>query len=268
MITDVKDMLPDRSRVTNKGDCGRLLVVGGGSGMAGAPCFAAEAAYRFGVGLVEVSTHDDNRIPIQILIPEAIASPWSGFDIKKTVGADAIALGVGMGKSNEAYSLVDRILSSLCRPAVIDADALNIMSENPELLGYLGESTVVTPHIKEFSRLTGKSIDEIKKDTVSSAVGFAVKYGTNIVLKDSVSVVALCDGTYRTVTSGDSTLSKGGSGDILTGMIGSLLAQGLPIGDAAYNAAHLHGLAGKAAGESCGQRSALARDVLNELRFK
>ncbi len=256
--------LPDRAHVTNKGDCGRLLVVGGDSGMAGAVAFTAESAYRMGVGLVNVLTHGDNRIPIQILVPEAIASLWGDGSIKFD-SCSAVAIGVGMGKSDMARKLFYRIISCSMAPTVIDADGLNILADTPELFEFIGENTVLTPHIMEFSRLSGKSVAEIKKDSVSSAREFALRYSTNVILKDKVSVIVLADGTTFLNESGNSTLSKGGSGDILTGMIASLLAQGMSISKALPAAAYLHGLCGVRAGEKLTQRSALARDVISTI---
>lgn len=257
--------LPDRAAVTNKGDCGKLLVAGGDVGMVGAVSFAAEAAYRSGVGLVEVLTHPDNRIPVQTLIPEAIASFWGQWDHKRLGTYSAVTVGVGMGKGETARRLLDRILTSVKAPAVIDADALNIISDTPDLKGRLNANTVITPHIMEFSRLTGLSVAEIKQDTVSAAAAFAKDHGTNVVLKDKNTVTALADGTVLVNTTGDTTLSKGGSGDVLAGLIGSLLAQGLPIEQAVPYGVHLHGRAGERAGRRLGVRGALARDVIAEL---
>ncbi|MBR6632911.1 MAG: NAD(P)H-hydrate dehydratase [Clostridia bacterium] len=261
--SDVK--LPDRDTVTNKGDCGRLLVFGGDRGMAGAAYFSAESAYRSGTGLVEILTHPDNRIPIQTLIPEAIASFWDQWDAKRINSYSALTVGVGLGKSDIARKLLYRILSVVRKPTVIDADALNIISDTHELLGFLGTHTVLTPHLLEFSRLTGVSVDGISKDTFAYAQDFAKRYNTNLVLKDKISVIALANGeTFANVT-GDSTLSKGGSGDVLAGLIGSLLAQGMPMERAVPTAVFLHGRAGEQAGKRWGVRGALARDLLKEL---
>lgn len=255
--------LPDRKNVTNKGDCGKLLVVGGDVGMAGAVCFAAEAAYRSGVGLVTVYTHPENRIPVQTLIPEAVVSFW---DNNLSVNSySAVAVGVGMGRSDTARRLLDSILTTSHVPTIIDADALNIISDTEELFSYLSENTVLTPHVMEFSRLSGLSVKEIKNDPISVASTFVREHHTNLVLKDKESVVALSDGTVYVNTTGDSTLSKGGSGDILAGLVGSLIAQGLPIAAALPRAVWLHGKAGERAGEQYGVRGALARDVIKEL---
>lgn len=263
--SDIK--LPDRADVTNKGDCGRLLVVGGDVGMVGAVCFAAESAYRSGTGLVEVLTHPDNRIPVQTLIPEAIVSFWEQWDARRLNNSSAVTVGVGMGKSKTARLMLERILSQARVPIVIDADALNIISETEELFRFLGKNTVLTPHMLEFSRLSGLPVDEIKKDPISAARNFSFKYGTNLVLKDRESVIVLSDGTVYVNTTGNSTLSKGGSGDVLAGLVGSFIAQSIPIEKALPYAVYLHGRAGERAGEHFGVRGALARDVIKELAY-
>ena len=175
-----------------------------------------------------------------------------------------MTIGVGMGKSDEARRLLSRLLPS-SHPTVLDADALNIMADTPELLGLLGENTVLTPHLREFSRLTGKSVDEIKNEPLALAREFCERYNTNLVLKDKVSFIVLADGRAFANTTGNSTLSKGGSGDILAGLIGSLLAQGMTMEKALPTATFLHGKAGERAGELFGQRGALARDVIAQI---
>ena len=265
LITREDVKLPDRTYVTNKGDCGKLLIVGGGRGMAGAPSFSAEAAYRSGVGLVEVLTHGDNRIPLQILIPEAVVSFWDEWDIKRLKSYSALVIGVGMGKDDTSRRLLSRLLERVKVPTVLDADALNIISDMTELKEQLGENTVLTPHLMEFSRLTGLDINTIKEDPLNHAREFCKRYGTNLVLKNKTTHIVLSDGSAFVNTTGDSTLSKGGSGDILAGLTGSLLAQKIPMRDALCTAVFLHGKAGERAGEKFGQRGALARDVILSL---
>ncbi len=263
-ITQGDISLPDRSKVTNKGDCGKLLIVGGDVGMAGAPSFSAEAAYRSGTGLVEILCHKENRIPLQLLIPEAILSFWGEWDYRKINSYSAIVVGVGMGKSDTARALLSRLLNS-SSPTVVDADAINIIADTPELLDTLGNNTVLTPHLMEFSRLTSESVDEIKKDTVSMAKAFAEKHKTNLVLKDKNTVVALSNGDVYVNETGNSTLSKGGTGDILAGLIGSFLAQGQSVAQSVLSAVFLHGKAGERAGERFGEHGALARDIILEI---
>lgn len=259
-LEDIK--LPDRSLVTNKGDAGRVLVIGGDCGMAGAVAFSAESAYRSGAGLVEVSSHIDNRIVLQTLIPEAVFSCWEKPALKK---ADAIVLGVGMGKSVTASRIVERILSESTVPTVLDADALNLMAENPDLMKLLSPKTAVTPHVAELSRLTGLDITYVKDNLQRVAVDFATKYNTNIIAKSDVSYIALHNGEVYRNTTGNSSLSTGGSGDILTGIIAAFLAGGLEMERALTYAAYLHGKAGERAGETLGERSVMARDIIKEL---
>ncbi|MBQ7898112.1 MAG: NAD(P)H-hydrate dehydratase [Clostridia bacterium] len=257
---DIK--LPDRSLVTNKGDAGRILVIGGDRGMAGAVAFSAESAYRSGAGLVEICSHKDNRVVLQTLIPEAIFSDWESLDLKK---ADAIVLGVGMGKSVAASRIVERVLTESRVPTVVDADALNLMAENPDLLTLLSPKNVVTPHVAELSRLMSLDVSYVKNNLEKAATDFASEYNTNIIAKSNVSYVALYNGELYRNTTGNSSLSTGGSGDVLTGIISAFLAGGLPIEEAVPYSAFLHGKAGERAGERLGERSVMARDIIDAI---
>ena len=262
--TKIDITLPSRSLVTNKGDAGKVLVIGSDIGMAGASYFSAEAAYRCGAGLVEISSHPENRMVFQTLIPEAIFSDWSTAKIN----ADAIVLGVGLGRSDFASRLTERVLTLKKAFTVVDADALNIMAENKDLLNLLSPDTVVTPHIKEMSRLTGLEVEYILENPEKVALEFSKKYNTNVVLKNKVTYVALADGDIYENREGSSALSKGGSGDILTGVIASLVAQGVKVKEAIVYGVYIHSLAGRVAGEKLGERRVLARDILNELTLQ
>lgn len=260
--TNIDITLPDRSLVTNKGDAGKVVIIGSDSGMAGASCFSAEASYRCGAGLVEIMSHPENRVVLQTLIPEAIFTDWNCMSVSK---ADAIVLGVGMGKSDFAVRLVEKVLTEQKCFTVIDADALNIMAENKELLNLLSPKTAVTPHIKEMSRLTDLDEKYITENPIIVAQDFSKKYNTNVVLKNKVTYIALSDGEVYCNTEGSSALSKGGSGDILTGVIASLVAQGVKVNEAIPYGVYIHSLAGRLAGEKLGERRVLARDIINEL---
>ena len=261
-ITKKDILLPDRSLVTNKGDAGRVLVIGGDCGMAGAPFFSAEAAYRCGAGLVEVSTHPENRVIIQTLIPEAVWTEWKCANIKK---ADCIVIGVGLGKSCEAVRLLERVLTSSKVPLVVDADAVNIIAENPDLLSLLHEKTVLTPHVGELSRLTGLDAKYVSENLDKVTLDFAKKYKTNIVGKSKVSYIALANGDLYKNTRGSSALSKGGTGDVLTGIISSLIAGGVEMERAIPEGVFIHSMAGERAGEIYGERGALTRDIIKAL---
>ncbi len=260
--TNIEISLPDRTLVTNKGDAGKVLIIGSDKGMAGASYFSAEASYRCGAGLVEIMSHPENRTVLQTLIPEAIFTDWNSSKINK---ADAVVIGVGIGKSDFAVRLLEKVLTLKKAFTVIDADALNIMSENKDLLNLLSPKTVITPHIREMSRLTGLDAEYILDNPVKVAEDFSQKYNTNVVLKNKVTYIALSDGEVFCNKEGSSALSKGGSGDILTGVIASFVAQGVEVKKAIPYSVYLHSLAGKRAGEKLGERSTLARDILNEL---
>ncbi len=261
-ITEKDIVLADRSLVTNKGDAGRVLIIGGDKGMAGAPSFSAEAAYRCGAGLVEVSTHPDNRVIIQTLVPEAVWTEWQNACIKK---ADSIVIGVGLGKKSEAVRLLERVLTASKVPLVIDADAINIIAENLDLLTLLHENTVLTPHLGELSRLTGLDVKYISENPDKVALGFAKKYKTNIVAKSKVSYIALSNGDIYKNTRGSSALSKGGTGDVLTGIMAALIAGGVEMEKAIPEAVLIHAIAGERAGELYGERGALTRDIIKAL---
>ncbi len=250
--------LSERKNITNKGDAGRVLVIGGDVGMAGAVAFSAESAYRMGSGLVEVSSHIENRTILQTLIPEAIFSEWGKESLEK---AGAIVIGVGMGKSTVASRLLERVLMSAKCPVVIDADALNLMSENRELLSLLSENTVVTPHVGELSRLAEKPVQDLEK-TVSD---FAKEYKTYAVGKSNISFIAFPDGSTLKHDFPNPTLSKGGTGDILTGIIASLLAEKMPMNEALPLALSIHSEIGERARERYGERGAIARDIIREI---
>lgn len=257
---DIK--LPSRSLVTNKGDAGRVLIIGGDVGMAGAVAFSAEASYRSGAGLVEVSSHIDNRIVLQTLIPEAIFSSWENASLSQ---AKAVVIGVGMGRSTFALRTLERVLTRCSLPLVVDADAINLIAENDDFFALLNDRMVLTPHIAEFSRLTGLSFDEIKKNPEKCATDFVKKYNVNLVLKDKETVIALSDGSVYMNKSGSSALSKGGTGDVLTGIIASFIAQGVSLENATVWATFIHGKAGELAGERLGERGTMARDIIMEI---
>ncbi len=258
-------LLPDRSRVTNKGDCGRILVVGSDSGMAGASIFSAMAAQRTGAGLVELMTHADNRTVVQTLMPEAIYMPFDNLNKLSFDRYTCTTIGMGLGQSVFAHRVLEHVILKCHTPLVIDADGINILSHTPHLLEKLPRGTVLTPHLMEFSRLTGERVDDIKKNKLSLARDFADKYGVTLVLKDAETVVTFPDQDMILVSSGDSTLSKGGSGDILSGMIASLIGQGMERERAVPTAVYLHGLAGKRTGERLTPYGALARDIIEEI---
>ena len=271
-VTDdafVRTALPRRRPDSHKGTYGRVLAIAGSPGMCGAAYLSSLAAYRSVAGLVEVFTSDVNVPIIQAKLPEAVASPWGDFPaalVRERVKlASAVVLGPGLGQSDNARAIVEEVLFSEA-PMVIDADALNLIAEHEELQGILrardavGSLTVVTPHPAEMARLTKTSVADVVADPVENAAAFAEEYGVICLLKGAVT--AISDGTKVLLnTTGCSAMSKGGSGDVLAGVIAALMAQGADALSAAAVGAYLHGRAGEAAAARVGEYSVLASEI-------
>ena len=262
--------MPRRSPSSNKGDFGKVLIVAGAENMAGAAYLSALAAYRSGAGLVRIFTTEKNRIILQTLIPEAVLITYSTEeDIKALLpeaarSSDSLVIGPGLSKSSIASLILETVLKSAVCPLIIDADALNLISENEELWKYIGKNTVITPHMGEMSRLTGKSISSLKSNAIESALSLAREKGVICCMKDAASVISDGNRVYI-CKSGCSALSKGGSGDVLTGILASLAAQKTDLFEASCMGAFLHGKAGTIASEKLTEYSLLARDIAENI---
>lgn len=267
------DLAPllDRPAYANKGTFGRVLVVGGASGMCGAAYFAAQTAYRAGAGLCEVMTHPDNRIPMQTLLPEAVFSPWTTDEallVATLDRADAVVLGCGLGQLSEALTLTERIVRLCQKPLVLDADALNLLAAHKPLQDAVRarkHTTVLTPHLGEASRLSGLKTNGIASDMLTVSRDLAKTTNSTCILKDARTVIS--DGTSCYIQShGNSGMATGGSGDCLAGLVGSLLAQHRnrtdlsPAHLAAFSVL-LHAMAGDTAADALGQHAVMASDI-------
>ena len=264
-------LLPKRPAHSNKGTFGKLLVIAGSVNMAGAAIFAAKAAYRCGVGLVKVFTQEANRNIIQQTIPEALVSTYSeSLDKEKLIAdiqwADAIVIGPGLGQSALAKAMVEIVRTAAGVPVVWDADGINILSENTDDLMLPHTEYILTPHIGEFSRLVKKSIPWIQEHLIESAIDFARTYDVICVLKDFRTVSANPYGTSYLNLSGNNGMATGGSGDVLAGVIGALLSQGVNGIEASAIGAYIHGLAGDTAREKMGTHSIMASDIIDALK--
>ena len=171
-------ILPKRTQSSNKGTYGRLLVIGGSDGMCGAPYFTAKAAYRSGVGLVEIFSSAENRIPLQTLIPEAVLTLYDArsvdlYSLEHSLErSDAVAIGMGLSQNASSLEILKFTLENCKRPLLIDADALNLISKNVSLfdpLKAIGDRAIITPHLMEMSRLISREVDEIAKDVPAFA---------------------------------------------------------------------------------------------------
>ncbi len=269
--------IPKRRADSNKGTWGKVLIAAGSKDMAGAVYMAALASYRTGAGLVKVMTVKENRDVILAKLPEALITTYdadtasedpAGFCeyIKREIGwADVIVLGPGIGTGDHAKTLVGTILSDAYVPMILDADALNIVAKNPRFKSYFTENIIITPHVGEMARLTGKTVDEIKDDPVGTASEFAARYQVTCVLKDAATVTAGKDGKVFINESGSSAMAKAGSGDILTGIIAGLTAIGMEEEAAAAYGVYVHGLAGEAAEKERGIHSVLAAEIADNI---
>ena len=272
-----------RAAAANKGSFGHVLVVGGSfgwvGGKAGAPAMAALAALRAGAGLVTAAVPAPALPVVASFAPELMTWPLAATDAGQiaarnlnaaeisalTAGKTVLAIGPGMGQSAETAKFTAGLLAATKMPAVIDADALNILAAKPVLLAKLakGRTLVLTPHPGEMARLASSSIAEVQANRLQAARTFAQRLGVTLVLKGARTLIAHPDGRVAVNTSGNPGMAKGGSGDVLTGLIAALLAQ-YPedVARAVEAAVYLHGLAADIAVRQADEHTVLATDAL------
>lgn len=260
--------IPRRKARTNKGSFGKTLVIAGSEDMSGAACLSGLAAYRTGAGLVNIFSHINNTEIIKKNVPEAIVSGYDKENFHDKLGelldnSSYLILGPGLSKDKTAEGIVKQVLSDYTKPVVADADALNIIASSDESIKIDGGNVIVTPHIGEMARLTGKDKSFILNNIVQSAQTYAMEHNCVCVLKDAVTVVASPSGKIYLNSSGNNSMAKAGSGDALTGIIAGLLSQGMELYDAACMGVYVHGLAGDRARDELGEYSVMATDIIN-----
>ncbi len=267
-------LMPRRTPDSDKSHYGRLLLVCGCVGMSGAAFLSAKAALRTGAGLVDILTPEENRVILQALLPEAIVTAYDKDNLdtdkisERLARADAVVCGCGLGTHAYSRALLAHLLRSCDLPTVLDADALNLLSHNPSLLKYT-KGKIITPHLGEMSRLCGKEIEEIKKAPEKYCRDFAQKHSLVCALKGHHTLVS--DGTQRLYinNTGNSGMASAGSGDVLAGIIGGILAQNkhgsLDALTAASLGVYIHGLCGDHAAEKLGEYSLMASDIIDAL---
>ena len=251
-------MLPKRRRDSHKGNNGRVLCIGGEHGMGGAVLLCAEAALRTGAGLVRVATREAHVAPLLARCPEAMAAGVedSASFASMLEQADVLALGPGLGQGEWGRALFTAAISA-GKPLVVDADALNLLAQSPCAL----PDAVLTPHPGEAARLLGCTITEIQRDRIAAAKQLAERFDVVVALKGAGSIVATPKRVPRIIGAGNPGMAVGGMGDVLTGVIAALQAQGLDAFDAATAGALLHAVAGDVAARD-GERGLLPRDVI------
>lgn len=257
--------LPSRKADGHKGDFGKVLIVGGAVGFTGAPVLAARGAERTGAGLVTAMVPDEVYPIVASRCESVMARPIRSEEnvLNAARGCDAVLIGPGLGREPEAEALALRLIRELECPVVIDADGINALSAHMNVLDdRRGRVTVLTPHEGEFARLRGALNGESR---LRAAREFAVGHGCVLVLKGHDTVTAAPNGRCRVNTTGNSGMAKGGSGDVLAGMILTLLGQGVSPENAAACAVWLHGRAGDLAAESKGEHGMIPGDLIERI---
>ena len=262
-----RKMLPDRPEDSNKGTYGRLLVIAGSKGMAGAAYLNAHAAYMTGAGLVRIYTSSDNREILQTLLPEAIITTYEEYNKEELLSlltwADGVCIGSGLGMSRLSEKILKTVIEYVKVPCLIDADGLNLLAENNNYLNQMAERRfVITPHMKEMSRLTGTPVEELKADRIQILKDFISRYRITCVLKDSRTLIASEEKGIRMNLTGNSAMAKAGSVDVLAGVISGWMVQGKEAEDAAELGTYIHGLSGDLAKFEKGVYSVMARDLI------
>ena len=263
----VKPILRKRPKFSHKGTYGHALLVAGSSGKTGAALLAAEACMRTGVGLLTAHLPKDALLPMQVYLPEAMTdideSDTHCTKINDIIPYTAIGVGPGIGKNEETVTLLKKLLQEATQPLVLDADALNIIADNPTWLSFLPDNTILTPHPKEFDRLFGKTYNSYERLELQRKM--SVVHNIIIVQKGAHTAITFPNGTCFFNSTGNPGMATAGSGDVLTGMILSLLAQRYAPAEAALLGVFLHGKAGDVAAENIGMESLIARDIIRNI---
>lgn len=261
---DISTRLRSRPRFAHKGNFGHALLMAGSAGKSGAAVLAASACLRSGVGLLHVHVPQHVVLPLQCALPEAMLSidvnSHHLASLPDLSAYNAIGIGPGIGQEEETAKLLKLLIQEWKHPAVLDADALNILASHPTWLAFLPLNTILTPHVREFERLTGKAVNGFER--LEKQREFSQRFGLVVVLKGAYSSISLPDGRVFFNPTGNPGMATAGSGDVLTGIILGLLAQGYSAADAAMTGVFLHGLAGDLAIGHQSHESLLAGDIV------
>jgi len=275
----VKELLPIRFSDSNKGSYGKIIIVTGSKGMTGAGGLSANACYRMGSGLVYLAVPDTLADIYSVLCPEAVVIPikdskngyFAKLDkeeyelvIDKINNMDVMCIGPGMQMSEGSKKIVKKLITSIKRPMVIDADALNIIAEDPRVLKKV-KNCVITPHPGEMARLVNLTTKEVQDDRINIASNFAEKWDITVVLKGNNTVIATSDGRVYINETGNNGMATAGSGDVLAGIIAAIIGQKKSIIESAILGVYLHGLAGDIAVSRLNEYSIKASDIIKSL---
>lgn len=273
----VKAVLPSRPDDGHKGTFGTVYTVCGSYGMCGAAAIAATAAMRSGAGLVKMAVTDQMYRILGVKLNEPV------FDIctdgrnltadcavkicMQAAKADSVLIGCGSGNTDDTQKILQSVISAARCPVVIDADGINSLSRNIDILRNADCELVLTPHIGEMARLCSVSVEELMSNRIGCGEYIAMTYGVTVVMKDANTLVFSPDGSVYVNTAGNSGMATAGSGDMLAGIIASLLAQGVPATEAARAGVYIHALSGDITAEKLSKRSMTVSDMLDNLPY-
>ena len=269
-------LIPMRLSSANKGSCGRVSIIAGSKGMTGAAALSALGALRSGAGLVTALTPSSEQPILAVKLTEAMTVPLPHENgiisaaaadtvLESIQYADAVVFGPGLGKGRGILPLLERIVTEFTKTLIIDADGINALSANIDILNRKKCSVILTPHPGEMSRLNGLSISEIQSARIKTAEDFADRFDVTVALKGEGTVVAARGGKTAVNPSGNCGMATGGTGDVLSGVVAALAAQGCTPYNSAVLGVYLHGLAGDIAAAEKGVHGLIASDLCGAL---
>ena len=274
----MKGILKKRKKDTHKRDYGHVFVLAGSRGLTGAAALCANASLRAGAGLVTLGIPSSLNLVMEAKLTEVMTCPLAETRkatlslraksdiLNKVKGADVIIVGPGLSRHPETKKLIRQLIVNIKKPMVLDADALNAVSDDVSILKKIHQGYIVTPHPGEMSRLVKKSTAYVKNNRLSIAKKFSNNYNAVVVLKGSGTVVTDCGAKKHCINkSGNPGMATAGSGDVLAGIIGGFLAQGLALFEAARLAVYVHGVAGDLAAREKGEIGLIASDILDKV---
>ena len=266
--------IPARSANSHKGTYGKLFIVAGSIGMTGAAALASEAALRTGAGLVTLGIPTSLNGIMEQKLTEVMTCPLSDISghlevsasrviCDKAARCDALLFGPGVGRSADVGEVLEAVLSDVSVPVVIDADGLYALAKNPNMLANCASPVVLTPHSQELARLLNTTVERVEADRFGACAAAAERFGATVILKGHYTITTTPDGTQYVNTTGNAGMAKGGSGDVLAGIVSALIAKGFAEGDSAAAGAYIHGKAGDVAAAKYGIESMTATNIID-----
>jgi NAD(P)H-hydrate epimerase len=272
---DVRDLIPLRPLSAHKHSVGKIFILAGSRGYTGAPYLCSQAAMRSGAGAVVLGVPQSihammTRKVTEVMIApleetgEGTVSPRAKGVVERHVEwSDVVVLGPGLSRNPETVSLVREVIPRIGKPLIIDADGLNALGRDTDLLRKRKEPTIITPHVGELSRIVGEKSSTIETYRIMFAREYASRLKSTLVLKGAPTATGSPTGSVFLNSTGNPGMATAGSGDVLTGIIAALLGQGMKPDEAAFSGVFLHGLAGDIAARRVGEKSLLAHDILD-----